>query len=647
MTSRARIGHLESDVSSLWTAVRNLEAKLGCVPTEAATRPQPPSRTENAGGPDDKSSEDDSDSNASDLSSTNPPTHLLQLFDNGLLGSYECGPATPSRHAPSLHKAQGNSALRRLMPSRKDMLTITAHASSWLSLYTALFPMINLTKTSDGMLAQYDKLQDPNADPVATAALLLSVAITVQQAPEDTAGLAAESIRDASSFIKDVSDSVERIVISDDALAGNLEGIETTLLFLRLQLGRARVRKMWLLSRRVIALAELIGLPRASMAIASHQESLAGTSRGAQPGASPSLVGWWRRKAEVWESICAVDRVTSMMWSLPLATVNYPLPKRPIVDSQGQVNPQSYLYNLADIASRVLELDSIYSSGRPLMELFNAVIGTDQELRSLASLTPNSWRKIHWPELSIDALLQYWHQYLTVRTHLQLALKHDDGQQFSFNFITCLDACQELARRYVSMRPMLPAGFFANRLIDLQAFTATVFLLLASYRTTRGSGTFPQAVDVNVLTDLVDQVAQMMGFAADRVGGGFAHQAADAVRSLSSLLQQTQTSESQKITLSLPLVGRIHVSRKSYTAKTDPKQPFPTPSQQPQGSWQTNTSSDGSTPAAQGMPFRSPDLNLMDSLSYSMEIPEDYSFLTDETFGTEQWLTWTGWDGNG
>lgn len=84
------------------------------------------------------------------------------------------------------------------------------------------------------MLSQYDKLQNPNADPVAIAALLISVAMTVQEAPNDTTGRAAESIRDASLFVKDVSDSVERIVISEDILAGSLDGIQTTLLFIRL-----------------------------------------------------------------------------------------------------------------------------------------------------------------------------------------------------------------------------------------------------------------------------------------------------------------------------------------------------------------------------------------------------------------------------
>ena len=334
-----------------------------------------------------------------------------------------------------------------------------------------------------------------------------------------------------------------------------------------------------------------------------------------------------------------------MMWSLPLATADYPLPKRPIVDSQGQVNPRYYLYGLADIASRVIELDNIFSSGRPLSELFNAVIGTDRELRSFASLTPQSWQRTHWAQLSIDALLQYWHQYLTVRTHLQLALNYRESEQFTFNFITCLDACQELARRYVSMRPILPAGFFANRVIDLQAFTATVFMLLASYRAASDSGTLPQAVDVNVTIGVVDQAVRMMEFAANRVGGDFAHQAADAVRSLSSLLQQPQSSRSQKVTLSLPLVGRIHVSRKPHVTSFIPKQPYPTPNQQPQGSWQTATSSNASHPAAQAISLGFSDLNPMDSLTCSMEIPESYPFLTDETSGSEQWFTCIGWDG--
>ena len=233
-TSRARLGHVESDVADLWAAVRKLEAKLGCMSTEADPLLESPSPTEESGGPYNTPNDDDSDSIAADLSLTNPPTHILQLLDNGLLDSNGDGSAFQSHHTPSLHKAHRSSPLRALLPSREDMVTITASASSCLSLYNALFPVMSFAKTSDEMLSQYDKLQDLNADPVAIAALLLSIALIVQQAPNDTAGRVAGSIKDASSFIKDVSDCVELIVISDDILAGTLNGMEMTLLFIRL-----------------------------------------------------------------------------------------------------------------------------------------------------------------------------------------------------------------------------------------------------------------------------------------------------------------------------------------------------------------------------------------------------------------------------
>ena len=180
----------------------------------------------------------------------------------------------------------------------------------------------------------------------------------------------------------------------------------------------------------------------------------------------------------------------SMVCSLPLATANYPLPKRPLLDPSGKVNAQAYSYSLAGIASRMLELDGMKSAGKPLSELFNAVMRTDHELRSLASFPGKDWWNMKpSTDFPIDVVLQYWHKYFTVRTHLQLALTYDgQNEQFAFNFITCLDACQELASRYLSLRSAAPTGFFANWVIDMQVFTGAVFLQLASYRITHKSG---------------------------------------------------------------------------------------------------------------------------------------------------------------
>lgn len=396
---------------------------------------------------------------------------------------------------------------------------------------------------------------------------------------------------------------------------------------------------MWLLSRRIIALAEMVGLPRASMALTSYHEWLAGLSNRDYSDISPAVLEDWKQKAEVWESACAVDRMSAMMWSLPLATINYPLSRRPIIDQRGQVNPQSYLYSLADVASRVHELDNISTSGRPLTDLFEAVMVADHEIRALASRTPPNWMNLNWSGVLIDTLLQYWHHYLTVRTHLQLALKCDENQRFAFSHATCLEACLQLTRRYISMRPSLPVGFFANRVIDLQVFTALIFLLLASWRASTGSDGSPQPIEVGAISSAVEHATGMLEFAAGRVGGDFARQAVEAVHSLRSLLRQPRSFENQKMTMSLPLIGKIHVSRKSQGNDFNPQ--HPTPSNMPvQGSGQPAMTHYGSNGVAAAMSGESSGPFGADSFSYSMEIPENNPLLTDEALADEQWFTY-------
>ncbi|KAI7188739.1 hypothetical protein KC363_g5287 [Hortaea werneckii] len=394
---------------------------------------------------------------------------------------------------------------------------------------------------------------------------------------------------------------VERLVIADDALIESLAGIEVALLWLRLQLGRAKIKKMYILIRRIVAFAELSGLPGAPEAIESRRS-------GAVTGAIDRDL--WH-KAELWESICAVDRII--------------------------VLTRSYVYRLAQIASRILDLDRMSSSGKPGYEIFNTVMSIDQELRYLANQVPSSWWRINWPSLESSAILQYWHQYLV----------------FAFNFATCMEASQALARRYAALRPLLPIGFFASRVIDLQAFTGAVFLLLASQRNVlsgshrlRSSDNFSEAEANRALAQgIVDgmetSAADATGMAAD-----FGRQAAGAIRSLSDLLLLPPSNGGcQKVTLRLPLIGNIHVARKPASdaaSQSGNKAPPVSAQQYSHFGHQTGSSSNlvrgPTTDAAQGFLMGDPQ---MDMLSYSMEIPDNfYPTLNSDVLNSEQWFTW-------
>lgn len=181
-----------------------------------------------------------------------------------------------------------------------------------------------------------------------------------------------------------------------------------------------------------------------------------------------------------------------------------------------------------------------------------------------------------------------------------------------FSFISCLEACRHLARRYVALRPTLPVGFFLNRVVDVQAFSAAVFLLLASCRTTRGYSAGTQTINYGLAKILIDQAVKTLQCAAEWTGGDFARQAAGAIHSLRSLLQQPQASASQSLTLSLPLIGTLHVSRREQAAKGHINPPDLFPSQSALGNWQT-AASEASHPSAPTMPSGFADSGMMDS----------------------------------
>lgn len=234
-TLTARFKRLEGDVDELRSAFRKLEARLGGSPLGTNTGISPHSQSQSQhldddGSPELHNGEDESDLDSSEFS-VEPPGHWQQLFDNGLLGSDGDG---LQRHQAGAHTAQKCSVLRALLPTRAKMLGIIATGALWLPLYNSFIPILNFARSSDELLAQYDQLYESEADPFALASLLLTIAIIVQHAPNDIADQTEGTVKDTSSFVKDVSDRVERTVVADDNLACTMEGIEVSLLFIRL-----------------------------------------------------------------------------------------------------------------------------------------------------------------------------------------------------------------------------------------------------------------------------------------------------------------------------------------------------------------------------------------------------------------------------
>lgn len=219
-TSRTRIANLESEVSRLWTAVRTLQRDPNRVSAESVL---PLSQA----GSSRRSSCDD----FSAASSTSPPRHLLQLFDNGPLDNSSRSQAQSSSRITT---ARDSNTLRDLLPSRHDVLAISAYATPWLRLYTSLFPISNVPKSGQEMLSQFDQAALPTSQPMAISSTLLSIAMSIQQVPELSSRHRFESINDVARYVNEVIVTVERLVVLDDNRAGSVDGVQVTLMFLRM-----------------------------------------------------------------------------------------------------------------------------------------------------------------------------------------------------------------------------------------------------------------------------------------------------------------------------------------------------------------------------------------------------------------------------
>jgi hypothetical protein len=333
-----------------------------------------------------------------------------------------------------------------------------------------------------------------------------------------------------------------------------------------------------------------------------------------------------------------MDRLAGCMFGLHITTNMYPFPTDRPVFIGTQLVPQAYFCRLADIAGKIPVLDDLYAKGQPPFQVYEMVSNIDQELRELASLAPKSWWDIDPNETKVtpDCVFQYFHQYFTARVHLQLALKNDGSTTYAYSHRVCTEACRNMAARYSTLRPRVLGGFFPVRVFDLQALTAAIFLLHICY----GPGGSPQIEATRTPPShmLIQNIVDSMDSVSEGKPGQFAQDAAHTIRSLSALLSNNYSTDSQYISLRVPLLGRIHVSRQD----TKPK-----PTEQLARSFAVEPQTYG-TYDANSLPLlqSSSTANIMppnrganNPHSWSMEISEVVPFLTDEAYAPDQWLT--------
>ena len=322
-------------------------------------------------------------------------------------------------------------------------------------------------------------------------------------------------------------------------------------------MGRGNLKSMWLTLRRAIALAELIGLPNAK-----HNVELAeGNDGSADNSSHENNRENEDAKAELWDAICATDRNAGMMFNLPSGTVSYKFPRNESIIDNGRVSPQAYNYRLSAVCIKIQQLDESYVKGISNIDSYEKVLSADHDLRVLAALPPKTWWTGEERSLT-EHMVQFWHHYHVARVHLRPAMMNKPDNQYSYSQSACWQACENVVRRYPVFRRSLPVGFFVCRVVDVQVFTAAVFLLLSS-RLPASTQFPPSAEGFSSLGSrtLIQQAIDTLNLVSDQVGADTAREAATALLSLRALVENADQTGESSLTLRIPLLGKIHIGR--------------------------------------------------------------------------------------
>lgn len=519
--------------------------------------------------------DDDADADADDYEETSSrssevliedrPSHMNSLFQNEWISTDTQHNTQMKLERQQRTKKQmldeARSALQPLIPEPEEAAALSNHISSWLAILQDLCPTTSLANSQAGIIASYDDMKKPDVDPFRLACWLLALAITSMQLRQDVQSPTSlmRSFQKRSSFAQAIQRTVDNYIMSHDSILGTVPGLETALMFLRLNLTRGALQKSWLGLRRIVAIAELIGLPRVSRLLQQR------TAEGLQTVDESMMT-----KATLWESICALERVAGTLMTFPVATRMYTVsPQRPLV-VDGVVQPGTYWLKLSDIAIKIQDLDDLHACSTPDAEIYAKVLALDSELRSLAWATPREW----WaprnnPIPDAGYLLRFQQYSVTMRVHLPFTIRSDPRNQYVYSRMAGIEACEAVARSWCDFRRSMPIGIFFARPFDAQAFTAAVVLILTHHSSKSGNDRTGDATETSKQELLANVMKLMEDKSKEPIGSDFAAQAVIAMRSLKALLEGNSDpkTDSEGLILKVPLLGTINIRRKLPTTE--------------------------------------------------------------------------------
>lgn len=455
---------------------------------------------------------------------------VLSLFDNSILSRLEDdnnNPAGPCASPPIFEQDGGSTpkldhirrTLLSLLPSQEAQDAILDASHFWWQASQDLYPQIYGAEIGITNVKQFVANLKASGCVQQIAKALLCISISLQEAPPNfTVDLGTSVTVAAIGLSTKYISAIDDLVISDDDVAGTIDGVEC--LFLRAKHGAndGRIRKAWIVTRRALSFAQLLGL---------H----------VQPKYSRPSESATQRGESLWKALYQSDRFISLLLGLPYAVSEIHYPHKVFPYGNNLVNPdthptgEKYLLHLSGITGHVIDRNQEPPSNNTLP----LTIRIEGEMTDLAASMPSEWwandikQKDIASQMYTRLLPQFWHHQVRTLLHLPFMLKAATDRRYEYNKVAALESAREMINRYRVFRPAQGFGSLVCKVIDFQVFTAGMVLVL-NLLTISSSSSAREQQEANEDEELIIITTDLLDRASLETDGGVTTQAARALK---------------------------------------------------------------------------------------------------------------------
>lgn len=453
---------------------------------------------------------DDGDASDSSPSSQLRPTLNMNSFDlePSESSSVKLSGNGPLPSPPQLSGCNEDilRALRDVWPSRQDLdIILGIHVPTSRLFHGVIFTSYSAF-TNSPLPPATDLLQMPasGSHPTMAARRLLLLSTYLQNIPSTHQDLIRLGV-EYEQTIHRVFGAATRLVTSHDHLVESVEGVECLMIESMYHNNAGNLRRAWLVLRKAIGIAQLLGLDRRSLQVTQR-------GRAAIKMIDPETTSPRLDPGRMWFRLIASDRYLSLMLGLPESGPDEDcfLTAEALEDCTAMEEMERMI---VAAGGRILRRNRHHSQSTRY-DYYDDDTETDTILQKAAALMPSKWWLTPSTEdgasgfdegdvecdeegkelrMTIRLMNQMAFQHLLIRLHLPYLLRRHTTRdnQYEYSRTTAVNASRELLTRYVSFRlsssiqghdPSSQTGPPPPycRGIDFLVFVASVVLCLVS-----------------------------------------------------------------------------------------------------------------------------------------------------------------------